>query len=157
MSFHKKLPTWVQETANQDTDYIQFLSFAKTRLFFGGKQLKPFRDRDFPDELKYRMVVPGDEMSQIINGFRISEIPFTNDYRITTDTNQEYDVKFLYDFDTSTPEIQGDDLICVPVTDERRLQNHGSGPFDKMVVSPLSTTELKDVRAAYGMKEDSNC
>lgn len=154
MSFYKKLPTWVQDPSNQDTDYIQFLSFAKARLFFGGKQLEPFGDRVLPDWVKYRLVVPGDEMSRIINGFVIDEIPFTDYYRITTDTNEEYDVKFLYDFDASTPEIQGDDLICVPVTDERRIKNYGSGPFDKMVVSPLSTTELKDVRAAYGMKED---
>jgi hypothetical protein len=138
------LPTWVQENAKVEEGYLRFNTFAKVKFFLLDKQVTPYGSIEFPDEMKDRMIVPEDD-AMVINGFMVTDLSNPKHFRLRTNSNDEYDVRYLTDAAVMESEVDGDDITLTMVGEGTTPIGD---PATKMVVSPLSTEELRVVTAS---------
>ena len=140
------LPNWVQDNASVEDGTVEFSSFAKAKFFLLDKQVTPYGPIEFPEEVKDSLMVSGDD-SMVVNGFSLEDTSEPNRLRVRTNSNVDYDVRYLTNAVILQPEIDGDD-ITLTMADEKTTP--GGDPITKMVISPLSEDELKVVMGSYG-------
>lgn len=140
------LPKWVQENGIAESGSARFDSYAKVKFFLLDKQITPYANTKFPDELKDRVFISEDD-SMVVDGFSVESTSEPNRLRVVTNSNVDYDVKYFTNSLILQPEIDGDD-ITLTMADESTTP--GGDPITKMVISPLSEDELKVVMGSYG-------
>lgn len=139
------LPKWVQDNATIEEGYLRFKTYAKVKFFLLDKQVTPYGSIEFPDEMKDKMIVPEDD-AMVINGFLVTDLPNPKHFRLLTNSNFEYDVRYLTDAAVTESEVDGDDITLTMV--EEGTTPLGD-PATKMVMSPLSPDELKVVMSSF--------
>ena len=140
------LPSWVQEGSTVEDHYVGFNSFARAKFFLDEEQLPPFADFEFPDWIIGRVLVAWDSGSMLINGFALTGVMDPTQVRLSTNSNIDYDVKYLTDIVSAHPEISGDELIFS--ASDRHL-TPGGDRFSRIVIAPLNRWEFAAAEAAW--------
>lgn len=141
----EKFPKWFTDGGENEDEYVRFVPFSKAEFFLLDKKVNPLGNIEFPDEIKGRIKVKGDD-AMVVNGFTVTSTSDPRRLRVKTNTNEEYDVKFLTDSITLEPEIDGD---SISFTVEEDGITPAGDPFTKLVISELSPDELSAVKSAY--------
>ena len=141
-------PSWVQEGSTVEDSDLEFNSFARAKFFLEEEQLRPFADFEFPDWIIGRVLVAWDAGSMLINGFVLSGVMDPTWIRLRTNSNSEYDVKYLTDMVATHLEISGDELIFS--ASERQL-TPGGDRFSRIVIAPLNRWEFAAAEAAWSL------
>ena len=137
------LPKWVQENVTAEEGSVEFNGLAKVKFFLLDKQVTPYGTFEFPDGVIDSLLVAGDD-SMVVYGFLLQPSSKPNRFMVTTNSNIEYDVKYLTSGLILKPEIDGDD-ITLTMADGKTTP--GGDLITKIVISPLSTDELNVVIA----------
>ena len=141
-------PSWVREGSTVEDGYLGFNSFARAKFFLEEEQLRPFADFEFPDWIIGRVLVAWDAGSMLINGFDLSKVMDPTRIRLTTNSNIEWDVKYLTDMEAAHLKISGDELIFS--ASDRQL-TPGGDRFSRIVIAPLNRWEFAAAEAAWSL------